>query len=440
MNNVIVLILGGGRGTRLYPLTKLRSKPAVPIGGKYRLIDIPLSNCINSGLKKIYVITQFNSVSLHHHIHSYSFDNYGHDFVEILAAQQTCDNASWYQGTADAVRQNCNYLRQRNVDYVLILSGDQLYRMDFQKLINNHIKTNADVTIASVPVTRDRAPDLGIMRLDDDGRVVGFLEKPASDYELRHVRTSEEFIRQQGIEPNGREYLANMGIYLFNRDVLLRTLEKTDYTDFGKEVFPATIRSKKVQVYLFDGYWEDIGTIRSFFEANLAMTDSHPIFELSPYDYPTYSKMNFLPSSKIDGCTLKNTLLADGCQIGCGTQINRAIVGLRSIVGNNCSIKNSILMGRDYHGTLQNFHGDAQNIPQMGIGDNVSIEGAIIDKNCAIGKNVVISNPDNIENTDETFFGMIRDGIICVEKNTILPDDWNLSEFLRSHREVIKKP
>ncbi len=244
--NVIVLILGGGRGTRLYPLTKMRAKPAVPVAGKYRLIDIPVSNCINSGLNKIYVITQFNSVSLHQHLQTYRFDAFGGGFVEMLAAQQTNDSDSWYQGTADAVRQNFNFIQQRDVDYVLILSGDQLYRMDFQKMIETHERSNADVTIASVPVKKDRAGELGIMRIDEEGRVLGFLEKPQSDEELSHVFTGEDFIRERGLDPQGRDYLANMGVYLFNRDTLVEALEKTDYKDFGKEVFPASIRTKRV--------------------------------------------------------------------------------------------------------------------------------------------------------------------------------------------------
>lgn len=438
MENVVVLILGGGRGTRLYPLTKLRSKPAVPIGGKYRLIDIPLSNCINSDLKKIYVITQFNSVSLHHHIHSYSFGNFGHDFVEILAAQQTCNNTSWYQGTADAVRQNFNYLRQKNIDYVLILSGDQLYRMDFQKLIDSHIKNNADVTIASVPVTKERAPELGIMRINDDGRVIGFLEKPQNEQELKHVCTSEDFIRQCGIEPHGRDYLASMGIYLFNRNVLLDTLDKTNYTDFGKEVFPASIRTKKVNVYLFDGYWEDIGTIRSFYEANLAMTEANPVFDISPYDRPTYSKRNFLPSSRFDNVKVSRALIADGCAIGTETEVEHSIIGIRSIIGNNCRIRNTIVMGRDYIGTLETFPEISPDCPSMGIGDHTVIDGAIVDKNCSIGKNVKIVNSDNVENTAECFFGMIRDGVICIEKTAVIKDNWDLAEYIRSHPEIIK--
>ena len=273
MRNVVTLVLGGGQGTRLYPLTKFRSKPAVPVAGKYRLIDIPLSNCINSGLNRCYVLTQFNSVSLHRHIRAtYTFDPFDGGFVEVLAAQQTLDNTNWYQGTADAVRQNLRYVEQPGVEYVLILSGDQLYRMNFQDMILTHIESGADVTISAVPVHGSDAAGLGIMRLDSSGRVVGFLEKPKTEEELNIVRTDPAWIDAQGVASGGRDCLANMGIYLFNRNALVDVLRKTDYRDFGKEVFPASIRSRLVQVHLFDGYWEDIGTIKSFFQANLALT------------------------------------------------------------------------------------------------------------------------------------------------------------------------
>ena len=427
MENVIALILGGGRGTRLYPLTQRRAKPAVPIGGKFRLIDIPLSNCINSGLKKIYVVTQFNSVSLHHHVNSYRFDSFGRGFVQILAAQQTNQSGNWYQGTADAVRQNLNYLQQRNIDYVLILSGDQLYRMDFNKMIEVHKKANADVTIASVPVSPDRASDLGIMRLDATGRVRGFLEKPLPN-ELPMVRTDPAFIEEQGISANGRDYLANMGIYLFNRKTLIDVLEKTSYTDFGKEVFPAAIRSKKVQVYLFDGYWEDIGTIRSFYEANLAMAARNPVFQLSTSESPTYSRSSFLPASRIDNARISGSLISDGCTIEEGAVIENSIIGLRSRIGKNAVIRNSIIMGLDFIPTPEEDAADIQQgKPVPGIGENVVIDGAIIDKNCAIAQGVHVTNPDKIENTKEQFFGMIRDGVICVTKNTVLPSGWKLT-------------
>lgn len=433
MDNVVVLILGGGQGTRLYPLTKYRAKPAVPIGGKYRLIDIPLSNCINSGLKRIYVATQFNSVSLHHHVRFYNFDDYSRGFVEILAAQQNNRNGTWYQGTADAVRQNINYIRQRDIDYVLILSGDQLYRMDFREMIKTHIGAGADVTIAAVPVTQDKASEFGIMRLSHDkqtkGRVVGFLEKPQSDAELDHVRMTPGMIEEIGIESKGREYLASMGIYLFNRDTLIDALEKTDYKDFGREVFPASIRTKRVQVHPFDSYWEDIGTIKAFYETNLAMTKDDAPFTLSVASAPTYTRPRFLPSSRFGGATIRSSLVADGCSIGEGAVIENSVIGLRAQIGKNCRIRNTIIMGQDYYQTQREQAQDlAAGRVAVGIGDNAEIDGAIIDKNCGIGRNVVITNPKKVEKTEEAFFGMIRDGVICIEKNTVIPDNWNLAD------------
>ena len=282
MRNVIALVLGGGQGTRLYPLTKVRSKPAVPVAGKYRLIDIPISNCINSGLNRIYVLTQFNSASLHQHIRStYIFDAFDRGFVEILAAQQTLENANWYQGTADAVRQNLRNIEEPGIEYVLILSGDQLYRMDFREMLQTHVQTNADVTISAIPIESSQASSMGIMRVDATGRVVGFLEKPKTVRELDLVRTDPAWIEAQRVKSKGRTCLASMGIYLFNRKTLIDALEKTSYRDFGKEVFPASMRTHRVQCHLFDGYWEDIGTIKSFFEANLQLADPHPAFDLS---------------------------------------------------------------------------------------------------------------------------------------------------------------
>ena len=430
--NVIALILGGGRGTRLYPLTKMRAKPAVPIAGKYRLIDIPMSNCINSGLNKIYVITQFNSDSLHRHLQSYRFDPFGHGFVQMLAAQQTNESESWYQGTADAVRQNFNFIKQRNVDYVLILSGDQLYRMDFEKMIETHEKNNADVTIASVPVEKERAHALGIMRIDETGRVLGFLEKPKTDEELEHVYTGEDFIRERGYDPQGREYLANMGVYLFNRTTLVEALEKTDYKDFGKEVFPATIRTKNVFVHLFDGYWEDIGTIRSFYEANLALAQNSPIVQISPPEAPTYSRLRYLPASRFDDATVRRSLIADGCEIGEGAVIENSIIGIRSKIGKNCVIRNSIIMGQDFiTSEAEDAREIAANRPPVGIGDNAIIDSAIIDKNCQIGHDAVITNPMRVQNTPEMDFGMIRDGVTCVVKGAVLPPFWSLVETIK---------
>jgi glucose-1-phosphate adenylyltransferase len=412
----------------LYPLTKIRSKPAVPIGGKYRLIDIPLSNCINSGLNRCYVLTQFNSVSLHRHIRStYSFDMFHGGFVEILAAQQTLDNSGWYQGTADAVRQNLRYIEQPGVDMVLILSGDQLYRMDYRQMIETHVKSKADVTISAVPVYPEAASGLGIMRLDDNGRVAGFLEKPKTMAELDIVRTDPAWIDAHGIDSHGRDCLANMGIYLFNRDTLIDVLKKTDYRDFGKEVFPASIRSRRVQVHLFDGYWEDIGTIKSFFEANIAMADPHAPFNLVSPGMPIFSRPRFLPPSRFDGATVRQSLIADGSLIGEGTVIENSIIGLRCMIGPNAVIRDSIVMGNDYYqlpGDISD--GTSNGMPPLGIGGESVIEGAIIDKNCRIGRKVHIANEKGVLDSPETPHGMIRDGIVVIPKSTTLPDEWTL--------------
>lgn len=428
MRNVVTLVLGGGQGTRLYPLTKFRSKPAVPMAGKYRLIDIPLSNCINSGLNRIYVVTQFNSVSLHQHIRStYTFDPFDRGFVEILAAQQTLQSTDWYQGTADAVRQNFRYVKQPDVDYVLILSGDQLYRMDFRQMIATHQKAGADVTISAVPVASSEASGLGIMKLDDTGRVVGFLEKPETEEELAHVRTDPAWIDAQGIKSCGRDCLASMGIYLFNRDTLVDALEKTDYRDFGKEVFPASMRTRHVQVHLFDGYWEDIGTIKSFFDANLSLASTDPPFDLAAKAAPIYSRARFLPPSRIENTTMVNSLVADGCQVQEGAVIENSVIGLRCMIDRNVVIRNSILMGHDFYQEPGEAAGNTTNSrPPLGVGAGTHIEDAIIDKNCHIGRNVRIANTSGVDFTDETEFGMIRDGIVCVSKGSTLPDGWTM--------------
>ena len=427
MKNILTLVLGGGQGTRLYPLTKHRSKPAVPMAGKYRLIDIPLSNCINSGLNRCYVLTQFNSVSLHRHIRStYTFDPFDGGFVEVLAAQQTLDNANWYQGTADAVRQNLRYIEQPGIEYVLILSGDQLYRMNYQDLIVSHLQAGADVTIAAVPVHTHAASGLGIMRLDDSGRVVGFLEKPKTERELQHVRTSPAWIDARGIQSSGRDCLANMGIYLFNRAALVDVLGKTDYRDFGKEVFPASIRARHVQVHLFDGYWEDIGTIKSFYQANLDLARPDSPFPLVSAEAPIYSHARFLPPTRIDGATIRGSLVADGSMIEEGAVIEGSLIGLRCRIGRNVTIRNSVVMGADFYETPETIATRQTNgEPPLGVGEGSHIEGAILDKNCRIGRNVRIANEKGIENTGESAFGMIRDGIVVLPKNTMVPDGWS---------------
>jgi len=425
MKNVLTLVLGGGQGTRLYPLTKHRSKPAVPVAGKYRLIDIPLSNCIHSGLNRCYVVTQFNSVSLHRHIRStYAFDPFDGGFVEVLAAQQTLDNAGWYQGTADAVRQNLRYIEQPGIEYVLILSGDQLYRMDFRDLITTHLRTGAEVTIAAVPVHGREASGLGIMRLDDAGRVVGFLEKPKTEEELRLVRTDPAWIDARGIPSRGRDCLASMGIYLFHRDALVDALRKTDYRDFGKEVFPASIHARRVQVHLFDGYWEDIGTIKSFYEANLELARPDARFDLSPPEAPIYTRARFLPPTRIDAATIRGSFIADGSIIESGAVIENSLIGLRCRIGRNVTIRNSILMGSDWYETPDMIADcRSRSEPPLGIGEGSHVEGAILDKNCRIGQNVRVVNAQGVDRTDETPHGMIRAGIVVLAKGTILPDE-----------------
>ena len=423
LKNVITLVLGGGRGTRLYPLTRYRAKPAVPLAGKYRLIDIPLSNCINSGLQRIYVLTQFLSVSLHRHIRqTYRFDAFSGGFVELLAAQQTMDaGVDWYQGTADAVRKNRRYLDQPGVDLVLILSGDQLYRMDFREMIRTHREAHADVTIAALPVMREEAGALGVMRVDSTGRVVGFLEKPQTDAEIDLVRTDAQWIADRGIEPGGRDCLASMGIYLFDRDFLVDVLEKTDYQDFGKEVFPAAVRARHVEAHLFDDYWEDIGTIGAFYEANLNLVRDNPPFELNLTGSPVYSRPRFLPPTRIDGAQIRRSLIADGCHIGRGVTIENSIIGLRCRIDDGAVIRDSIVMGSDDYRT------DPQSpVAATGIGAGAVIERAILDKNCCIGEHAQIVNVEKTEQRDSGGC-VIREQIPIVLKDAVIPPGWKWS-------------
>ncbi|NLX56668.1 MAG: glucose-1-phosphate adenylyltransferase [Planctomycetaceae bacterium] len=430
MKNVTTLVLGGGRGSRLYPLTKVRAKPAVPLAGKYRLIDIPLSNCINSGLNRVYVLTQFLSVSLHRHIRlTYRFDNFSGGFVELLAAQQTADaGTDWYQGTADAVRKNIRYIEQPDTEYVLILSGDQLYRMDYRDMLATHRQAGAQVTIGAIPVTRQAARAFGIMRIDPAGRVGGFLEKPQTDEEIDMVRLDPAWIDRHGIASGGRECLASMGIYIFNRDFLLEVLKKTTYQDFGKEVFPAAFRSRHVQVHLFDGYWEDIGTIRAFYEANLALAQPDPPFHLVSPTAPVYSRARYLPPSSFEGAQIKGSLIADGCHIGKGAVIENSVLGLRCLIGENVTIRNSIVMGGDYYEEPDAARPCGPSHPAIGIGDGSVIEGAIVDKNCRIGNNVRVVNEQGIENGQDAPDCVIRDGIPVVVKDAKLPDGWTLRQ------------
>ncbi len=430
--DVLVLVLGGGRGTRLQPLTKFRAKPAVPLAGKYRLIDIPLSNCINSGLNRIYVLTQFLSVSLHRHIRqTYRFDAFSGGFVELLAAQQTDEKGeSWYQGTADAVRKNLRYLLQPEIRYVVILSGDQLYRMDYRSLLKTHVRSKADATIAAIPVDRQAARSFGIMRIDEQGRVHGFLEKPKSDREIDMVAMNPRWLEERGILSRGRDCLASMGIYVFERDFLVEVLTKTTYADFGREIFPAAIRSRQVFVHPFDGYWEDIGTIGAFYEANLALTREDPPFILESHAAPIYSRARFLPPTTSLGATIKNSIIADGCHIGRNVLIEDSVIGLRCVIGDGAVIRRSILMGADEY---ENHDGLPAGVPPIGIGPRTTIEGAIVDKNCRIGANVRIVNDAEVDEDLSGELCVVRNGIPVIVKGATLPDGWSVEQSLTSY-------
>ena len=423
MRNVVTLVLGGGRGSRLFPLTQHRAKPAVPLAAKYRLIDIPLSNCINSGLTQVYVLTQFLSVSLHRHIRrTYTFDAFSGGFVEPLAAQQT-DQAGtdWYEGTADAVRKTLRYFDQPGIDHILILSGDQLYRMDYREMIRTHCESDADVTIGAMPVSREAASSLGIMRVDETLRVRGFLEKPSTDQEIEMVRTDPAWIDAHGIPSNGRDCLGSMGIYVFDRSFLVEVLEKTSYQDFGKEVFPAAFRARHVQTHLLDGYWEDIGTIKAFFDANLGLAGENPAFDFHTPDAPIYTRTRFLPPTSAHGATITNSLVADGCKVGKGTVIENCVIGLRCQIGDNVSLRDTVLMGADFYESNQ-----PTDVPPIGVGDGSIVRGAIVDKNCRVGKNVRVFNEAGVEHSDEDQACLIREGIPIVVKDGILPDGWTL--------------
>ncbi|MEZ6046726.1 MAG: glucose-1-phosphate adenylyltransferase [Planctomycetaceae bacterium] len=423
MRSMVGLILGGGKGTRLFPLTEYRSKPAVPLAGKFRLIDIPVSNCLNSGISRIYLLTQFNSVSLHRHIRdTYKFDRFNGGFVEILAAQQTLEGSKWYQGTADAVRKNLRYLEQPGIKHVLILSGDQLYRMDYREMLKTHQDNKADVTIAALPVDEQAARGFGIMRLEESGRVKGFLEKPQTEEELSMVRTDPKWLDDHGIPSKGRGYLASMGIYLFNRDLLVSLLKNTNYEDFGKEVFPMAMRTHHVQVHPFDGYWEDIGTIKSFYEANLALASPDAPFELMKQDAPIYTKARQLPSSRIEKAQISNSLIADGCTIEEGAVIENSVIGVRCHIEKSVVIKDSILMGNDFYPSDEEVRPADE--PPLHIGEGAVIEGAIVDKNCCIGAGSKILRNDIKEDNYDNGQVVVRDGIVVVRKGTVLPPGW----------------
>jgi len=425
MRTVLSLILGGGRGTRLYPLTKLRSKPAVPVAGKYRLIDIPVSNCINSGFNRIFVLTQFLSVSLHRHLsNTYKFDPFSRGFVEVLAAQQTNEATNWYQGTADAVRQQIRYVEEDPCDDVLILSGDQLYRMDFRDLMRTHRDSGADVTLAALPVPEDQVSGFGVCRLDDTGRVIGFVEKPKTEEQRAPVRTPEEWMQRQGVDAHGRPYLASMGIYLFKRQALLDLLHRDlpGATDFGKEIFPLAMTTRRVQAHLFDGYWEDLGTVKAYHEANLALAGDNPPFDFHSPEGVIYTRMRFLPASRVSGAALLRCLISDGCIIESGAVLERSVVGVRSRIGRNTVLRDTVVIGADgYETDAERKKNRERNVPDIGIGEGCVIERAIIDKDSRIGRGVRITNARSVSDVDHPMYS-IREGIVCIPRSTVVPD------------------
>lgn len=416
-NDTLAIIMGGGAGTRLFPLTKDRSKPAVPIGGKYRIVDIPISNCINSGLRHMYLLTQFNSASLHRHIqNSYKFDNFSRSFVEILAAQQTPSGGHWYQGTADAVRQNLRDFLQRPYRYFMILSGDQLYRMDYRLVLAQHIETGADITLGTIPVTRDAASAFGIMHSDSERKIFRFEEKPKDSALLDELKIPRELLLELGRNGDEELYQASMGIYVFTRDVLVEALDN-DLADFGKHIIPASIGTHRVLVYIFQDYWEDIGTIRSFFEANLALTNPLPSYSFFDTTAPIYTHARFLPASKINAASVKQAIISDGCIIS-DAHLERCVIGVRSYVDSGSTIRHSILMGADFYEADLAAHENGGT--PLGIGRNCIIDHAIIDKNARIGDGVVITPEGKPENMDaENYY--IRDGIVVVPKNAVIP-------------------
>ncbi|MGD0258289.1 MAG: glucose-1-phosphate adenylyltransferase [Verrucomicrobiota bacterium] len=421
-SNVLSVIMGGGQGTRLFPLTKERSKPAVPLAGKYRLVDIPISNCINSGLRRIYLLTQFNSASLHRHIsQSYKFDHFTGGFVEILAAEPARLDAdtSWYQGTADAVRKNMIHFMNHEWDYLLILSGDALYRMDFRRIINQHAETGADITVATIPVERREMQASGIMQIDAERRITRFVEKPKEPALQDSLKLPREWYAPLGIKGEGELFLASMGIYVFNRDIIRRLLENT-LTDFGKHVIPNAIQNLRVFSFVFQGYWEDIGTIRAFFEANLDVTNELPRFNFFDMAAPIFSRPRFLPGSKINGAQIDHAVISDGCILNRAV-ITHSIIGLRTIVGSGTVLNRVILLGSDYYESLESIveHQKAGK-PAIGVGTNCRIENTIVDKNARIGNNVVISPAGKPDKADHPNY-YIRDGIVVIPKNGVIP-------------------
>lgn len=404
--NVICMILGGGVGSRLWPLTRDRAKPAVPIAGKYRLVDIPISNCLHSDFRQIYLLTQFNSVSLHQHVQStYRFDQFSGGFVRILAAQQTPSSDAWFQGTADAVRQSLSHIMDERPELVVVLSGDQLYRMDLREMVAQHVKYGSDITVATKPVDRVEAGDLGIMQIDASQRITNFVEKPGDGVALDPLRAP--------LYQDDR-YLASMGIYVFSRGALIELLENRE-TDFGKNIIPSAIEDKVVCSYVYNGFWKDIGTVRSFWETNLSLTDVVPEFTFYDPRAPVYTRMRYLPPSKINHCAVDHCLLSEGCILS-GGSVTRSIAGIRAVVGEGSVVESTVLMGADYYDTEEVRDG----LPPVGIGKDCRVENAIIDKNARIGDGCVISPEGKPEEMESELY-VVRGGVIVIPKNTVIP-------------------
>jgi glucose-1-phosphate adenylyltransferase len=420
MKSTVAVVLGGGRGTRLFPLTKERAKPAVPLAGQYRLIDIPVSNCINSGINHIHVLTQFNSHSLNRHIaHTYKFDMFDGGYVEILAAEQTMDNANWFQGTADAVRQNLRHLHLATAKRVLILSGDQLYRMDFRKMIAFHEKTKAAVTIAAIPVRRDEAQSLGILNIDPHHWITRFEEKPKDEAVLDELAFDPASIRADGVEPGDRTHLASMGIYVFDTDVMLEMLKHEEWEDFGKQILPAAVQTGRVAARCFDGYWEDIGTIGAFYEANLDLTSPMPRFDFFDEEAPIYTHPRFLPPAKINSAQIDQTIIGDGCVID-QCAVTRSLIGVRAHIQQGSALNGVIIMGADFFETDADKRANRRaGRPDVGIGRGCRINRAIIDKNARIGEGVIIENGACLREHDGDGY-FIRDGIVIVPRGGII--------------------
>ena len=417
--NVIAVILGGGAGSRLSPLTSTRSKPAVPIAGKYRLVDIPISNCLNSNIGRMYVLTQFNSASLNKHIkNTYHFSAFSSAFVDIIAAEQTPDNPTWFQGTADAVRQSLRHIKQQDFSHVLILSGDQLYQMDFQEMIDNHVKRKADISIATIPVNAKEATEFGILKKGAGGIIEAFIEKPNAELLSDWVSDTGEAMQTQG-----RNYLASMGIYIFGRQVLFDLLQEEvkDATDFGKEIIPYSISKHNVVSFQYEGYWTDIGNIHSFFEANLALTQDVPEFNLFDNNKAIYTRARMLPPAKISGTTLEKTIVAEGCIIN-ASRVENSVLGIRTRIGYGSTIVSCYIMGTDFYETLDEMNTSVSNgLPKLGIGERCYIKNSIIDKNCRIGNDVRINGGKHLANAEHQLYS-IKEGIVVVKKGAVIPD------------------